>query len=46
MAGYLDARRDTSVGLCVCAGVSSALPVTVTLATDPRREPAAVAWPP
>jgi hypothetical protein len=42
MAGFLDARRDTSVGLCVSAGVSSALPVTVTLATDPRREPAAV----
>ena len=42
MAGYLDARRDTTVGLCVCAGVSSALPVTATIATDPRREPAAV----
>ena len=42
MAGYLDARRDTSVGLCVCAGASSALPVTATIATDPRREPAAV----
>jgi hypothetical protein len=42
MAGYLDARRDTSVGLCVCAGVSSALPVTATIATDPRRELPAV----
>jgi hypothetical protein len=42
MAGYLDARRDTSVGLCVCAGVSSALPVTATIATDPRRESVAV----
>ena len=42
MAGYLDARRDTSVGLCVCAGVSSALPITATVATDPRRESAAV----
>lgn len=38
MAGFLDARRDTTVGLCVCAGVSSALPVTVTVATDPRRD--------
>jgi len=43
MAGYLDARRDTSVGLCVCAGVSSALPVTATIAVDPRRESTAVA---
>jgi hypothetical protein len=42
MAGHLDARRDTSVGLCVCAGVSSALPVTATIATDPRRESVAV----
>ena len=42
MAGYLDARRDISVGLCVCSGVSSALPVTATIATDPRRESVAV----
>lgn len=42
LAGYLDARRDTTVGLCVCAGVSSALPVEVNVATDPRRDPAAV----
>lgn len=42
MAGYLDARRDTSVGLCVCAGVASALPVSVTVAVDPRRESTAV----
>jgi hypothetical protein len=42
MAGHLDARRDTSVGLCVCSGVSSALPVTATIATDPRRESVAV----
>ncbi|MEO7070911.1 MAG: hypothetical protein ABI131_10515 [Nostocoides sp.] len=42
MAGYLDARRDTSVGLCVCAGVSSALPITATVASDPRREATAV----
>jgi hypothetical protein len=43
MAGHLDARRDTSVGLCVCTGVSSALAVTATVTTDPRREPAVVA---
>ncbi|CCH76131.1 hypothetical protein BN12_1080008 [Nostocoides japonicum T1-X7] len=43
MAGYLDARRDISVGLCVCAGVSSVLPVTVTVAADPRRDATAVA---
>ncbi len=42
MAGFLDARRDTSGGLCVCAGVSSALAVTATVATDPRRDAAAV----
>jgi hypothetical protein len=42
MAGYLDARRDTTVGLCVCAGVSSVLPVSVTLAVDPRRDATAV----
>lgn len=43
MAGYLDARRDPSFGVCVCPGVSSVLPVTVTIATDPRRDAAAVA---
>jgi hypothetical protein len=42
MAGYLDARRDTTVGLCVCAGVSSVLPLSATLAIDPRREATAV----
>jgi hypothetical protein len=42
MAGYLDARRDTSIGLCVCAGVSSALPVTATIAVDPRRDSTSV----
>jgi hypothetical protein len=42
MAGFLDARRDTSVALCVCTGVSSALPVTATIATDHRLESVAV----
>lgn len=42
LAGYLDARRDTSVGLCVCAGAASAVGVTLMVATDPRREKAAV----
>lgn len=42
MAGFLDARRDTSVGLCVCAGVASPLALTLAIAIDPRREVAAV----
>ena len=42
MAGYLDARRDTTVPVCVCSGTASAVPVTVTIATDPRRDPVAV----
>ncbi len=42
MAGFLDARRDTSVGLCVCAGVASSLPVSATVAVDPQREAAVV----
>lgn len=42
LAGYLDARRDTSVGLCVCAGVPSGLTATLTVAADPRRDPVTV----
>ncbi|MEU8262928.1 hypothetical protein AB0C02_20150 [Micromonospora sp. NPDC048999] len=42
LAGYLDARRDTSVGLCVCAGVPSPLTATLTVAADPRRDPVTV----
>ncbi|NJP31903.1 hypothetical protein [Micromonospora thermarum] len=42
LAGYLDARRDTSVGLCVCAGVPSALTATLTVTADPRRDPVTV----
>jgi hypothetical protein len=42
LSGYLDARRDVSVALCVCAGVVSQLDVTLSLVTDPRREVATV----
>ena len=42
LAGYLDARRDMSAGLCVCAGVPSGLTATLTVAADPRRETATV----
>jgi len=42
LSGYLDARRDVSVALCVCAGVVSQLDVTLGLVTDPRREVASV----
>ncbi|MDQ6725715.1 MAG: baseplate J/gp47 family protein [Actinomycetota bacterium] len=42
LSRYLDARRDTTVGLCVCAGVASALAVSLTIATDPRRDGPAV----
>jgi hypothetical protein len=42
LAGYLDARRDTTVGLCVCAGVASKLTATLTVTADPRRDPTAV----
>jgi hypothetical protein len=42
MAAYLDARRDTTVPLCVCAGYPSALDVTVRIATDPSRDAATV----
>jgi len=43
LAGFLDARRDPTVPLCVCSGVVTNLHLTVALAVDPRREPAAVA---
>ncbi len=43
LAGYLDARRDVSIPLCVCGGIVTALVVTATLAVDPRQEPAVVA---
>jgi hypothetical protein len=42
MAGYLDARRDTTVALCVCAGVASPLDVTVRVVVDQNRDSATV----
>jgi hypothetical protein len=42
LSGYLDARRDTTVPLCACAGVASAVTAGATIVTDPRRVPAAV----
>jgi hypothetical protein len=43
LSGYLDARRDTTVPLRVSAGVASPVTVTLTIDTDPRRDPTAVA---
>lgn len=37
LAGFLDARRDATVPLCVCGGALVAVPFAATLATDPRR---------
>jgi predicted phage baseplate assembly protein len=34
---YLDARRDSTIGICVCAGAVTRVDVRVTLAVDPRR---------
>ena len=43
LSAYLDARRDTTVALCVCAGtVATVSALTAVLAVDPRREPATV----
>jgi hypothetical protein len=42
LAGFLDARRDTSIGLCVCAGVPSGVAVTASVAVDPRRDASTV----
>jgi hypothetical protein len=42
LRGYLDARRDTSVPLCVCSAVASAITVGAVVAVDPRRDPAVV----
>jgi predicted phage baseplate assembly protein len=40
LAGFLDARRDATVPLCVCAALvtSPAVRLDVVLAVDPRRE--------
>ena len=42
LRGYLDARRDASVPLCVCSAVASAITVGAVVAVDPRRDPAVV----
>jgi hypothetical protein len=42
LGGYLDARRDTTVPLCVCAAVPSQVEVRASVAVDPRRDPVAV----
>ena len=42
VGGYLDARRDTTVAICVCAAVPSSVVAGASIAVDPRRDPAAV----
>jgi hypothetical protein len=42
LGGYLDARRDTTVVICVCAAVPSPVEVSALVAVDPRRDPVAV----
>jgi hypothetical protein len=42
LSGYLDARRDATVPLCVCAGFVTRPRLTAELALDPRRDPAVV----
>lgn len=42
LSGYLDSVRDATVPLCVCAGIVTTPTLTVVLATDPRRDAAAV----
>jgi hypothetical protein len=42
VSGYLDARRDTSVGVCVCAAVATAVEAAALVAVGPSRDPAAV----
>jgi hypothetical protein len=42
VSGYLDARRDTSVGMCICAAVATAVEATALVTVDPSRDPAAV----
>ncbi len=44
LAGFLDARRDATVPLCVCAGLVTQLTgLAAVLAVDPRRDPVTVA---
>jgi hypothetical protein len=42
LGGYLDARRDTTVVICVCAAVASPVEVGALVAIDPRRDLVAV----
>jgi hypothetical protein len=42
LGGHLDARRDTTVGLCVCAGAVSVPVVRATLVVSDRRRPSVV----
>ncbi len=42
LSDYLDARRDVTVPLCVCAGVVTRPALSAVLAVDPRRDPAGV----
>jgi hypothetical protein len=42
LGGYLDARRDTTVPVCVSAAVPSPVEVGALVAVDPRRNPAVV----
>lgn len=42
LSGYLDARRDTTVPLCVAPGVVSSVALTVTVAVDATRDRAVV----
>jgi hypothetical protein len=42
LVGFVDARRDATVPLCVCPARVTSLVIGATLAADPRRESAAV----
>jgi hypothetical protein len=42
LGGYLDARRDTTVPICVSAAVPSQVDVRASVAVDPRRDPGTV----
>ena len=42
LGGYLDARRDTTVAVCVCAALASPIEIGALVAVDPRRDSAAV----
>ncbi|MCW3819200.1 hypothetical protein ONA91_32640 [Micromonospora sp. DR5-3] len=43
LSGFLDARRDTTIPLCICAAVSSAITIKATVLGDPRRLAATIA---